>query len=64
MTAFYPNDHAHTYCNFWQKIGKENFMEVTNQNNSRDFTNHKNLKIHSLIIEIKNAWGHTGTNNF
>ena len=28
-------------------------MEVTNQNNSKDFTNHKNLKMHSLIIEIK-----------
>ena len=28
-------------------------MEVAIQNNSRDFTNHKNLKMHSFITEIK-----------
>ena len=52
---FIVNDHADTYLNF-VKIGKENFIEVTYQNHFRDFTNNKNLKMHSLRIEIKNAW--------
>ena len=28
-------------------------MGVTNQNHFRDFTNHKNLKTHSLVIKKK-----------